>query len=775
MLLEDAFIASGLVNLGYFPCTSEEPTVVVTTRVLELFRVTRLRCPRLAIQPFVKSLCDLHGVPFRPYLATQFSITYDLYLATLAIVDKRVMALLGRNTPHWRLKNTCPCCMYKLEGEPEMLLPILTTKDGNNSLKRFFKRERNEDGTPGASKERLDERQPPGDVYLTREEVDAWGKEGLEELMKDFSSEGFDSEEPEVRGVEDGGCSERWQNMKEEITSKAWGMYDETGVFLSLCHHGFVLIIADMVRSGELAKYGYAVVNHLIHVLGEVASGYDIGCKFGQMVNLHPILGPLARAHKFRSLVGAFHGHGHNRRCQLCNLATYVTGVGLEDLEECETFFSKSNALAASTRYASRFHRQQAIATYLQHTDIFDTYSSLSLLLANKYKRALEVKSTTPALAEAMRDLGVQSTETFEAWLAREKEVLQSLTREPLEETLQMEYYQKLVNLEEQTKRMEAALLVPVPVATAGGDYAEEARSTRQIESQRRHAMELHNKVLLAVQDLERRLGGVPRWVRGSDEWVATEKMVQRRRYQRTLDQLQGLIIARMFGYKLRKHIAKALQARSRAVKTALINYNAAASALQPPRDALTWEQVVEYAFLSDFDLLRDGREDIRSEPWARPAGRLAMDLYFKLLRADEEIIRLNIEIRRFMTYMRDEEAFLLREEGRVEREHGVALAYQVRRYRMRQGRFNDDHRYHLVKLARVPGFTGRLDPGVPVNKERLVGAPTGLSTSPTVTLPTSDSESDSDSDDEAEDIAVQFALMQVTEDAAGGVGGRDA
>jgi hypothetical protein len=40
--------------------------------------------------------------------------------------------------------------------------------------------------------------------------------------------------------------------MKEDVTTKAWGMYDETGVFLSLCRHGFVLLIADMVQSGEL-------------------------------------------------------------------------------------------------------------------------------------------------------------------------------------------------------------------------------------------------------------------------------------------------------------------------------------------------------------------------------------------------------------------------------------------------------------------------------------------------------------------------------------------
>jgi len=34
--------------------------------------------------------------------------------------------------------------------------------------------------------------------------------------------------------------------------------------------------------------------------------------------------------------------------------------------------------------------------------------------------------------------------------------------------------------------------------------------------------------------------------------------------------------------------------------------------------------------FLADFDLLRDARQDISQRPWATPAGRLAMDLYFK-------------------------------------------------------------------------------------------------------------------------------------------------
>ena len=40
--------------------------------------------------------------------------------------------------------------------------------------------------------------------------------------------------------------------MVDALTSRMWGIFDETGVFLSLCRHGFVLLVADMVRSGEL-------------------------------------------------------------------------------------------------------------------------------------------------------------------------------------------------------------------------------------------------------------------------------------------------------------------------------------------------------------------------------------------------------------------------------------------------------------------------------------------------------------------------------------------
>ncbi|KAK0462163.1 hypothetical protein IW261DRAFT_1348442, partial [Armillaria novae-zelandiae] len=46
-------------------------------------------------------------------------------------------------------------------------------------------------------------------------------------------------------------CKEHWKNMSDDWTSKMWGVFEETGFFLSLCRHGSVLVGTDMVRSGE--------------------------------------------------------------------------------------------------------------------------------------------------------------------------------------------------------------------------------------------------------------------------------------------------------------------------------------------------------------------------------------------------------------------------------------------------------------------------------------------------------------------------------------------
>lgn len=167
----------------------------------------------------------------------------------------------------------------------------------------------------------------------------------------------------------------------------------------------------------------------------------------------------------------------------------------------------------------------------------------------------------------------------------------------------------------------------------------------------------------------------------------------------------------------------------------------------------MDWDQVVEYAFLADFDLLRDTRQDIRSRPWATPAARLMMDNFFKVLRAEEEIVRLNVEIPRLATYIRDEAAYLsLKERELISTD--PALANQVRLHRLQRGRFDVHHYTILQQIVNLPGYTGG-----PLFGTRVPDVTPVAECSPTLTseqVPASPTAMDTEIDDEDELAAEQ-------------------
>ena len=227
------------------PCSPYTPTAAISIRTLELFRVTQLRSPYISIHSFVKTLCDLHTVPFKSYLSRQFSIAFDLYLSIRISVDHAVQAALIRDTADWLLRHLCPPCTYTLVNEEKLKFSMLYMVDGNDSLKRILRREaapltstETDEPVLGDSSENTDTRQAGKGVYLTREQVDGWSKEVLAEL--NVPNDDDDEENPNP-------CAVRWRNMKTELTSRMWGIFEETGLFLALCRHGFVLQLADMV------------------------------------------------------------------------------------------------------------------------------------------------------------------------------------------------------------------------------------------------------------------------------------------------------------------------------------------------------------------------------------------------------------------------------------------------------------------------------------------------------------------------------------------------
>ncbi|KIK17375.1 hypothetical protein PISMIDRAFT_15196 [Pisolithus microcarpus 441] len=285
-----------------------------------------------------------------------------------------------------------------------------------------------------------------------------------------------------------------------------------------------------------------------------------------------------------------------------------------------------------------------------------EVYANLTKFLLNNYKQALDLLSNGRATLERlMCELGVSDPAIFRQWLDEECVYLKSLLWEPVEETLQMEYWQWLVNLAASRQDLETILSTwTVVTAQNVAPIWSDSSATRKRETTRHHTQENYEKDLKAVQELEGRLGITRRWVPEDEEWQAAACLVANRKYQCALDNVERLVVSQIFelskmnqsgtGYKLHKHIGKALQTRSAAIRAALTQYNTAAKALGCR--TLEFDEVIKYAFLSDFDLLRDMRQDISTRLWASPAARLAINTHFKLCQAEEEVIRLNVEIR---------------------------------------------------------------------------------------------------------------------------------
>ncbi|TEB31942.1 hypothetical protein FA13DRAFT_1843167, partial [Coprinellus micaceus] len=706
---------------GLIPSSPYTPNYAVSIRTMEVYCSTHLRCPHLAIEPFVKSICDISGVPYRSTLRKNFSACYDVYLKLRDESEKKILQALGR-VGLWRRKNVCLACTYELNGEEKLQFKILVTMDGNDSLKQVLRRcldpsyqfddgDGDEDSTPPASSSQGTQLEDPRNVgeelYLPASTVNRYTKLDDKDLRTSLEDDGNP-------------CAERWKNMSTEKTEKMWGMYDETGIFLCLCRHGFAVAVADMVKSGELSKYPLAIVEALLDAFGEdIGAGYDIGCRFSTPLRNSP-LGHRAEDSRFHCLVGSFHGHAHNRLCQLLHLATYVLGLGLEDLEGCERFFAKSNTLASCIRYASTFHRRQKIEQYIKHVDKLETPHQLGKFLVDNYKQALGLIAQESALREQIARRGISNPkDVFHAWLKEEHDYLTGLSKEPLEETLQMEYYQRLINLKARKYVNETSTFIQYDPSQPKSRNGSKAVIARRI------AQENYDKAVGLVHESEHLLGVEQTWSPTSQPFLEAAEMVRRRRYQRCLDELERLVVQRIFeltrmnlsktGYKLRKHIAQALSTRSQAIRAALERYNAAARAFKPPRRVLTWDQVVNYAFLSDFDLLRDTRCDIRDRLWAQPINRALMDEWFKIERAHEEIKRLNIEIRRVVTHIRDEKGFLIAAE-KAAGTSDPTLAFHIRLYREERTRFSSVHLQRFSELAKTPGFSGSIKPGVSID-----------------------------------------------------------
>ncbi|KAG1767502.1 hypothetical protein EDD22DRAFT_978132 [Suillus occidentalis] len=654
-----------LILSGYLGCSPLQPTLAISLGCLELYHQIRRRKPSFSVQGMVKVLCALHNS-----LRDQFAVAFDTYLTILREVKTLVDQALGRDTPHWRMLHACPACNYKQPDEPPLYPARLDAFDGNNSLKRV-------DGS-GHADERVfqstylipagevdlfkdDVRLRPGTRITTGDDVHLSNIPGTQTTTEDDAASSNNST-----------CTENWK-VANTTSENSINVFDQTGVFVSACRHGIIQTLVELRRSGELAKYALATANKLIDVYGaNGVTGYDIGCSFSKTIAASSVADKVKKAnHRF-----VYH-------------TLYQKGLGIEDLETCERVFAGSNAVAPLIRHASYFHWLQFIDLQFDQWDL-DRYQELSQFLYNNYKQALHViNELAPVVQELKQHLDLSDAD-FEQWNIEELQYLEALAAEPEYDPEKIAYVEALQSL--------------AKAETQG--YAEV------------HKLQPEHLTLEmnAALDLEHRLGLTERWTPHDPEYQEALEYLNNHRFIRAVQRLEGLVVQRLFelakanlastGYKMRQQISNAITRRSSAIRHALEHYNQLACLQSPPRDILKFSEVASYAWLGEFELLKSSRQEILTKPWSSKANREVAGKYFKIIRAREEIERLNIEISRLQRWVEDEDAHLLTTATSLEANQ-PALAHEIHHLYDKRVRMNNVHRARLQAIYALPGFCG--------------------------------------------------------------------
>jgi hypothetical protein len=166
-------------------------------------------------------------------------------------------------------------------------------------------------------------------------------------------------------------------------------------------------------------------------------------------------------------------------------------------------------------------------------------------------------------------------------------------------------------------------------------------------------------------------------------------------------------------GYNMRQNIRHNLSRRGRAIESAINKYNNLAAKLTPPKPPVEWKKINEYEFLQDFALLADCRPEILTKKWANNAVRFAMRQQLKVARAAEEITRCEVEARRWVTYIVDQERLFGEILEKANAEEVPEMVHALTKFCDHRKRLHTAVRRDLNKLFAHPRFEGERNPGV--------------------------------------------------------------
>ncbi|KAG6875477.1 hypothetical protein C0993_009033 [Termitomyces sp. T159_Od127] len=393
-----------------------------------------------------------------------------------------------------------------------------------------------------------------------------------------------------------------------------------------------------------------------------------------------------------------------------------------------------------------------------------EKYANLANMLYQNYRQALKIIETNTLDIQHVLELRNIDEAALGTDIADERNFFSTLGKESdgdLHAIAYVELLQELWSVEAKLNDVSTRFRMQTPTdyhfIAPEQSYAINLSQTRKTDTARRQLNDRHGTLLIEILDLEQRMNITSRWTQSHTEYKMTAEYIANRKYEKALDHLQTLVIKRLFelhklnlsqtGYRMRTHIAKSLQTRSKTIRAAITRYNNLAIPLGKP--TLDWTKVSHYAFLDDFYILRHSRNGINQKPWADPVIRETMRKFQRLQRAKEEINRCNIEIRRLHTSIVDEH----HEFDEIMKKMGESpdpLNIEVHEFIDRRRAVNRMLLARIWDTYALQGFTGNPTPGVSKSSSRP------LEVTPEPITCGDDNDSDSDSNDDLGDALLE-------------------
>ncbi|KAG1764381.1 hypothetical protein EV702DRAFT_982084 [Suillus placidus] len=246
-------------------------------------------------------------------------------------------------------------------------------------------------------------------------------------------------------------------------------------------------------------------------------------------------------------MVGAFHGHAHNRKCQLSWHPMYIPGMGHTEGEGCEHIFSASNDLTRSTRHASSFHRHQSIEEHFSFWDQ-DKYAALSNFLWNHYRKVLKtVRNLTTELTVVKHELQL-TDDDFVRFLKEEQNYLDNLKQTPAEDHTHIRYVETLDELTERRANWDLACQAAnnalTEVLASSLAQINQVLTVAHIQVDLSYAKLQHAEALVAHMESQLCADA---WEIGGEEYNWFKEEASLGKYRAALSELEHLVVMQLF------------------------------------------------------------------------------------------------------------------------------------------------------------------------------------------------------------------------------------